>query len=213
MARSRGAPDDAQKARLTPAWRRWEQAAETLDTAQEAEDFQAVGVKCRECLIQLVRSLAKSEMAPPGEEAPQRSNFISWSELIANTVAGGASAERVRGHLKATAKSAWELAGWLTHANGATRQDAVFVLDATHTVLAAFGQRRNTLRKRQPRAVPELWLVQSRRGIQSRVAPTLRIRVRGMWLANSGNTLSYPGLQQIFRGDLQRNPGGGDPLS
>jgi hypothetical protein len=139
MARSRGAPDDAQKARLTPTWRRWEQAAETLDTAQEAEDFQAVGVKCRECLIQLVRSLAKSEMAPPAEEAPQRSNFISWSELIANAIAGGASAERVRGHLKATAKSAWELAGWLTHANGATRQDAVFVLDATHTVLAAFG--------------------------------------------------------------------------
>jgi hypothetical protein len=139
MARSRGAPDDAQRARLTPTWRRWEQAAETLDMAQEAEDFQAVGVKCRECLIQLVRSLAKSEMVPPAEEAPQPSNFILWSELIANAIAGGASAERVRGHLKATAKSAWELAGWLTHANGATRQDAVFVLDATHTVLAAFG--------------------------------------------------------------------------
>ncbi len=27
----------------------------------------------------------------------------------------------------------------LTHASGATRQDAVFVLDATHAVLAAFG--------------------------------------------------------------------------
>jgi hypothetical protein len=47
MARSRGAPDDAQRARLTPAWRRWEQAAETLDMAEEAEDFQAVGTKCR----------------------------------------------------------------------------------------------------------------------------------------------------------------------
>lgn len=140
MARSRGAPNDAQKARLTPAWRRWEQAAETLDMAEEAEDFQAVGVKCRECLIQLVRSLEKPEMVPPGENTPQRSNFISWSELIANVIAAGASAERVRGHLKATAKSAWELAGWLTHANGAARQDAEFVLDATHTVLGAFGR-------------------------------------------------------------------------
>ena len=139
MGRSRGAPDDAQKARLTPVWRRWEQAAETLDMAEEAEDFQAVGMKCRECLIQLVRSLAKPEMVPPSQDAPQRSNFIPWSELIANTVAGGVSAERVRGHLKATAKSAWELAGWLTHANGAGRHDAAFVLDATHTVLSAFG--------------------------------------------------------------------------
>jgi hypothetical protein len=104
VARSRGAPDDAQKARL-----------------------------------QFARSLAKLEMVPPGEDAPQRSNFISWSELIANAVAGGGSAERIRGHLKAIAKSAWELTGWLTHANGGTRQDAVFVLDATHGVLAAFG--------------------------------------------------------------------------
>jgi len=139
MERSRGAPDDAQRARLTPVWRRWEQAAETLDMAEEAEDFQAVGMKCRECLIQLVRSLAKTEMVPPGEDAPQHSNFISWSELIANAVAGGSSAERVRGHLKATAKSSWDLARWLTHASSAARNDAVFVLDATHTVLAAFG--------------------------------------------------------------------------
>jgi hypothetical protein len=63
MTRSRGASDDAQKARLTAVWRRWEQAAETLDMAEEAEDFQAVGMKCRECLIQLVRSLAKPESA------------------------------------------------------------------------------------------------------------------------------------------------------
>jgi hypothetical protein len=140
MARSRGAPDDAQKARLPPVWRRWEQAAETLDMAEEAEDFQAVGIKCRECLIQLVRSLAKAEMVRPGEDSPQRSNFIAWSKLIANTVAGGASAERVRGHLKATAKSSWELAGWLTHARGASRHDAVFVVDATHSVVAAFGR-------------------------------------------------------------------------
>jgi len=139
MARSRGAPDDAQKTRLTPVWRRWEQAAETLDMAEEAEDFQAVGMKCRECLIQLVRSLAKPEMVPPGQDNPQRSNFISWSELIANTVAGGASAERIRGHLKTTAKSAWELAGWLTHASSAARHDAAFVLEATHTVVSAFG--------------------------------------------------------------------------
>jgi hypothetical protein len=77
MDRSRGAPNDAQQARLLPVWRRWEQASETLDTAEEAEDFQAVGMKCRECLIQLGRSLAKQEMIPPGADVPQRSNFIS----------------------------------------------------------------------------------------------------------------------------------------
>ena len=140
IARQRGAPDDAQKSRLTPVWRRWEQAAETLDSAEEAEDFQAVGLKCRECLIQLVRSLAKPEMVPEGKEAPQRSNFNGWAELIANAVAHGGSAERIRGHMKTVAKSTWELVSWLTHANNATRHDAIFVIDATHTVMDAFGR-------------------------------------------------------------------------
>jgi hypothetical protein len=39
LARSRGAPDDGQKARLMPAWRRWEQAAETLDMPKKRRIF------------------------------------------------------------------------------------------------------------------------------------------------------------------------------
>ena len=38
MAMQRGAPDLAQFARLTPVWRRWEQAAGSYDAAEEAED-------------------------------------------------------------------------------------------------------------------------------------------------------------------------------
>jgi hypothetical protein len=139
MARQRGAPEPAQKARLTPVWRRWEEAASTFDAAEEAEDFQAVGMKCRVCLLHLIRSLAKPEMVSAGEAAPQKDNFVGWAELIANSVAPGESSARVRSHLKAIARSTWDLVGWLTHANNAVRRDAVFVLDATHSVLAAYG--------------------------------------------------------------------------
>jgi hypothetical protein len=139
MASQRGAPSPSHKSRFTPAWRRWEQAAESYDTAEEAEDFQAVGMKCRESLVQVVRSLAKPEMVPNGEETPKRADVIHWSELIANTVAKGASNDAVRAHLKAISKSAWQLANWLTHASGSTRFDASLVLDATHTVIDAFG--------------------------------------------------------------------------
>ena len=139
MALQKGAPNDAHKLRLMPVWRRWEEAASAFDAAEEAEEFQAVGMRCRECLIQLVRSLGKNDMVPIGQEPPQRSNVVGWPEHIANTVASGESAEHVRGHLKGIAKSAWQLAQWLTHANGARRSDAEFVLDATHGVIAAFG--------------------------------------------------------------------------
>jgi hypothetical protein len=139
MALQRGAPDDAQNSRLMPVWRRWEEAASAFDSAEEAEEFQAVGMRCRECLIHLVQSIGKAEMIPVGQERPKRSDVIQWSEHIANAVAASASAEHIRGHLKGVAKSAWQLAQWLTHANGAGRSDADFVLDATHTVIAAFG--------------------------------------------------------------------------
>lgn len=117
----------------------WEQAADALDAAEEAEDFQAVGMRCRETLIRMVRALAKPSMVPHGEAAPKRSDVVNWSSLIANTVAGGQHNDAIRGHLKALAKSTWDLANWLTHASGAKRIDAVFVSDATRTVLDNFG--------------------------------------------------------------------------
>jgi hypothetical protein len=75
----------------------------------------------------------------PSEEAPKRADVVGWSELIANTIAPGGGNDYIRGHLKAIAKSAWGLANWLTHANGATRPDAEFVLDATKNVIDTFG--------------------------------------------------------------------------
>jgi hypothetical protein len=138
-ARQKGAPDAAQGARFVAVWRRWEEASNALDAAEEAEELQAVGMRCRECLIQLVRSVGKPEMVPQGQDAPQRSNVVGWAEHIANTVAGGATAEHVRGHLKSATKSAWQLAQWLTHAGNAARWDAASVLDATHAAITAFG--------------------------------------------------------------------------
>jgi predicted Zn-ribbon and HTH transcriptional regulator len=78
-------------------------------------------------------------MVPAGQDAPQRDNFLEWVELISNAVASGDSNQRIRSHLKVIAKSAWELAAWLTHANGAKRSDAAFVLDATHQIVDGFG--------------------------------------------------------------------------
>ncbi|MDQ4123967.1 MAG: hypothetical protein M3209_21220 [Acidobacteriota bacterium] len=52
-SRREGRADDEQKTRILPAWRQWQQAAEALDYANEVEEFQAVGMRCRECLLAL----------------------------------------------------------------------------------------------------------------------------------------------------------------
>ncbi len=43
---------------MPDAWRRWEQAGEVLNQAEEAEDFQSVGMRCPECLIVIVADAA-----------------------------------------------------------------------------------------------------------------------------------------------------------
>jgi len=125
--------------RLASAFRRWEQAAQALDESKESEEIQAVGMRCREALLAFIRSVSKQDMVTEGEETPQASNFIDWSKLIANSIAPGSHNERIRGYLKALAKETWQLAGWLTHTVNATRHDGTMVLDATHSVIEAFG--------------------------------------------------------------------------
>lgn len=130
---------DEQRRRLAAVWRRWAQAAEAIDDADEAEEFQAVGMRCRECLLEFVRAVVKPEMLPHGEVAPESGNFIRWAELIAGAVAPGQSAEALRGYLKASAKTTWQLVSWLTHAANANRLDGQIALDATQNLLATFG--------------------------------------------------------------------------
>ncbi len=121
------------------AWRRWQQAGEVLDSAEEAEDFQAVGMRCRECLIVMVRTLTLGEMVPEGDLPPKQADVIHWCELIANHVARGSSAKEVRGYLKSTSKAGWELVNWLTHARNATRADALLAHQIVEHILAIFG--------------------------------------------------------------------------
>jgi len=68
--------NNAERDRLLVPWRRWEQATEALDKAEEAEDFQAVGMRCRECLIELAQGSADLTMLQPGEESPKRGDFV-----------------------------------------------------------------------------------------------------------------------------------------
>ena len=125
--------------RLKGAWRRWQQATDAIEAAGEAEDFQAIGMRCREALLSFVHDVADDSMVAEGATPPKRSDFIHWTEVIAAHVAPGPSNERVRGYLKDLAKATWELASWLTHAKNAVRTDATLTVEGTGHTLYAFG--------------------------------------------------------------------------
>lgn len=123
---------------FSKAWRAWEQAGDALAEADEAEEFQAVGMRCRESLLGFVKEAASVVPPKEGETPPKLADFVGWANLLADAIASGSSAERKRGYLKATAKSTWELVNWLTHARDASPFDAYFSHDATKHVLVSW---------------------------------------------------------------------------
>lgn len=67
----RGVAVAPEPAHLLPgSWRRWQQAFETYDSGDEAEAFQAVGMRLRECLISLGETI-NEKLVPAGKERRQ----------------------------------------------------------------------------------------------------------------------------------------------
>jgi hypothetical protein len=120
------------------AWRKWTHAAEACDRAEEPEDLQAVGMRCREALLAFVRSAGSAEMVSPVDEAPKRADFVGWSALIARAAAPGGSREALRDYLKSTARATWQYVNWLTHAAKPSPADAHLAVEATEHILLAF---------------------------------------------------------------------------
>lgn len=155
LARQRpwGTPEEQD--RTAEAWRRWQQASDSIDEAGEAEDFQTIGLRCREALLAFASEMAVPAMVPEGQVAPKKADFIHWSQLIADYVAPGPSNERVRGYLKDLAKAIWELANWLTHAKNAVKMDARLASEGTGHTLFAFDMAMIRKESRMPDCCPE----------------------------------------------------------
>jgi hypothetical protein len=123
---------------INQLWNKLARTRSTLFESKNVEDFQAVGMKCREVLLALVRVLAQPQIVPDGQESPQLGNFVKWCDLIADHLAPGSSNERLRSYLKCISKSTWELVNWLTHTRSASRFDGSIATEATENILESF---------------------------------------------------------------------------
>jgi hypothetical protein len=154
MQRDRRSGEGSAKDRFSGALRRWEQAARAIDEANEAEDFQSVGMKCRECLLTFARDAQSDIEIPPGTVPPKRGDFIAWSALIAEWAAAGEHSKDIRQHLKTLAASTWQLVNWLTHARNAVHSDAELAVAATSHLLELFSGAIRRRESGQPERCP-----------------------------------------------------------
>lgn len=146
---------EVERERFKTTWRKWSQAADAMDRASEPEAFQAIGMQCREALLNFIKESTTDEMVPGGSESPKKGDFIQWSDLLANHIAPGDSSARLRGYLKANAKATWELVNNLTHQSGARLLDAEMALDATAHIINAFAIAIIRKERGEPRRCPE----------------------------------------------------------
>lgn len=135
---------------LSGAWRRWQQAFESFDEGDEAENFQAVGVRLRECLLSFVGEARSDAVLPTDGPTPKASDFKGWADVIANYLAPGESASRLRSYLKKVSTETWDLVNWLTHAKSAVRLDAELGLKAVEHLLGVFTAARLRLDRAGP---------------------------------------------------------------
>ncbi|WP_301129713.1 hypothetical protein [Streptomyces cacaoi] len=71
-------PDEDQVEHVSKPWRRYAGAVEAMAEADEAEDFQAVGIRCREAILALVRENISATWVQVQDERPQVANAKAW---------------------------------------------------------------------------------------------------------------------------------------
>ena len=133
-SQSNGA-DPAEPSPFDEVFRRAQQAEDLYDHAVEAEDFQAVGVQLRECLLSLLPAMRRRVTLSEAIDQPQGNNFPAWYDLLMDTLCAGDSNKQLRQYLKHTAKDTWQLVGWLVHDRDANKTAASIANHACATVV------------------------------------------------------------------------------
>lgn len=103
--------------------RKLKSVALLIDTANEIEDFQSIGVQCREILIELGNHIYESNMAGT-EEQPKASDFKKKAELFTRFYLTGSENSDYRSIIKKLTESTWDYACKITHSSTATFYEA-----------------------------------------------------------------------------------------
>jgi len=109
-----------------------EKITQALQTAADEEDFQAVGLWCREAVISLAQAVYDPELHPSVDGTdPSKTDAKRMIEnYIAAELAGGSNEE-----LRSYSKSAHKLASALQHRRNAYFREAALCVEATRSII------------------------------------------------------------------------------
>ncbi|MCH9051312.1 MAG: gamma-glutamylcyclotransferase [Proteobacteria bacterium] len=143
MMRLRSRPEGADSSDPSPfdeVFRRQEQAKQRYDRAIEAEDYQAVGMQLRECLISLVGVMRRRVELLAHVEKPQDANFIGWARVLMDQLCAGKKNKELRQYMKAASEKTWQLVNWLTHDRNANKSASSIAIEGCDMVVGHYIQ-------------------------------------------------------------------------
>ena len=123
---------------IAPAlFRKLKNIASLIDVAKEIEDFQAIGVQCREILIELGNTIYQPEMSGV-EEQPKASNFKKKAELFAAFYLSGSEYSDYRIWINKLSESTWDYTNKITHSQTATFYEASTCVTLTTSLVSVY---------------------------------------------------------------------------
>lgn len=121
---------------LGDTWDLWMRAAEVMGSAEHVDDFNGVGMRLRDCLVELVKFLSDESLMPIELKTRPKDGSKEWLELYVKKMAAGSKDDEMRSYLKSLALKTWDLAQNLTHRKSATHLDAEISTIAVNHLLS-----------------------------------------------------------------------------
>jgi len=131
-------PDSSDPQPFDEVSRRHEQAHDLQVRAVESEDYQAVGMQLRECLLALIAVMQRRVEIHEGVDNPQAANFIGWAEILMNQLCPGEANKTLRQYLKGASEKTWQLVSWLTHDRHANKTASSIALHAVDVLIGHY---------------------------------------------------------------------------
>lgn len=125
-------------ARFAGVRRKLHIASETLASASEAEDYQGIGLLCREALIALAAEVVLDSELPGDADSPKLGDFKNRASLAISRWLPEPRDSDLRSHLRKLSQAAWDFAASLTHSPDRTATDAATCLNLVGATITIF---------------------------------------------------------------------------